>query len=356
MSTFRQLFLLFASVSYLAACPPAPENAGADSGAQICASPSDGSAVVVQSGSLTVTQTEFDAELLSIPERARARYENDKDKGDLANRILLNKALFQKVEAEGLVSDPVVQQAARMAAEKAYVNALFKKLEAEAVSEQAVMAHYEENKARFSRPMVRARHILVKDESLAGTLLAQINAGGDFAALAQEHSEDRGSKGRGGELPWSGRDRWVKEFGDAAFSLAVNEVSPLVQSKYGFHIIQALEKRDMQPIEEVRPGIERLLSRNAVRDYRETVRTDLGLPAPGANRARAGSKSPAPRPAKLPGASQGSQPPGGQAKGSNQAVGTDVKVETLSSPKAKVKATGKADKRPQKAPAKADRK
>ena len=78
-------------------------------------------------------------------------------------------------------------------------------------------------------------------------------------------------------MPWSGRDRWVKEFGDAAFTLAVNEVSPLVQSKYGFHIIQVLEKRDRQPLEEVRPGIERLLSRNAVRDYREAVRTELGL-------------------------------------------------------------------------------
>jgi len=182
--------------------------------------------------------------------------------------------------------------------------------------------------------MVRARHILVKDETLAKSLLKQINGGADFAALAKQHSEDRGSKSRGGELPWSGRDRWVKEFGDAAFILAVNEVSPLVQSKYGFHIIQALEKRDRQPIEEVRPGIERLLSRNAVRDYREAVRTELGLPSPGANRARAGGKPNAPHPAGLP-AVKGSQEPNNRARNQANRSGKDAKAKTLTIPKSK---------------------
>ena len=72
----------------------------------------------------------------------------------------------------------------------------------------------------------------------------------------------------------------VKEFGEAALGLEENALSDLVQSKYGFHIIQLLEKRDKQPLEEVRPGIERLLSRNAVRDYREKLRTEAGLPSP----------------------------------------------------------------------------
>ena len=278
MSRLTVLALLGAAL-FLSACPAGPSAPSADS---LCAPLPDTTEVIGQQGEVTVTKAEFDAELMAIPERARARYEKDKEKAELINRIILNKALFAKVESEGMLADPTIRHSARMAAEKAYVNALFKRLEKDAVSDASVMAHYEENKARFSRPMARVRHILVKDEGLATDIRTKIGAGADFAELAQLHSEDRGSKVRGGELPWATRDRWVKEFGDAVFSLEVNEVSGLVQSKYGFHIIQLLEKREQQPLEEVRPGIERLLSRNAVRDYRDKVRTELGLPAPGA--------------------------------------------------------------------------
>lgn len=282
MTQSRNLLLpLLSALFLLSGCPAATEG-GPAAADNLCSALSDTSAVVGQVGDIVVTQSEFDAELLSIPERARARYQNEKDKGDLTNRILLNKALFNKVAAEGLLDDPTTRLAARIAAEKAYVNALFKKLEADAVSDASVMAHYEENKARFTRPMARARHILVKDEALANSILADIKGGGDFAALAKKHSEDRGSKVRGGELPWATRDRWVPAFAEATFALEVDQITPLVETKYGFHIIQLLEKRDRQPIEEVRPGIERLLSRNAVRDYREAVRLEVGLPAPGA--------------------------------------------------------------------------
>jgi len=307
------LFPLLSALLALTGCPAATES-GPAAGDSLCTSLPDNSAVVGQVGEIVVTQTQFDAELLSIPERARARYQNEKDKGVLTNRILLNKALFNKVESEGLLDDPTTRLAARMAAEKAYVNALFKKLEAQAVSDEAVMAHYEENKARFTRPMARARHILVKDESLANSILTDIRGGADFAVLAEKHSEDRGSKARGGELPWATRDRWVPEFADAAFALEVDQITPLVQSKYGFHIIQLLEKRERQPIEEVRPGIERLLSRNAVRDYREAVRLEVGLPAPGAGGPPSAGRQPSPhggaRTLKLPaGAGAGARVP-----------------------------------------------
>jgi peptidylprolyl isomerase/foldase protein PrsA len=299
--------VLVGTALFISACPAMPPASATDN---LCAELSDSSEVIGQQGDLSATQAELDAELMAIPERARARYEQDKERAELVNRILLNKALFSKVEAEGLLDDPVVRHAARMAAQKAYVNALFKSLEEKAVADAAVMAHYEENQARFARPMARVRHILVKDEGLATDILGKINAGDDFAALAQLHSEDKGSKTRGGELPWATKDRWVKEFGEAAFGLQANEVSDLVQSKYGFHIIQLLEKRDKQPLEEVRPGIERLLSRNAVRDYREKVRTEAGLPSPGAAK---GARRPNPHQrgnVKLPqGAAKGNRVP-----------------------------------------------
>ncbi len=257
-------------------------------GSDICGGSADSSAVVQESGGFKVSQLEWDAELLSIPERARARYDNEKGKQDIAERILLNKALYAKAEEAGVTKDPAVRMAARLAAEKAYITALMSKVEADAASDAAVQKHYEENADKYQRPMVRARHILVKEEALANELLGKIKGGADFSELAKENSEDRGSKAKGGELPWATKDRWVPEFADAAFGANVNDVVGPVQSKFGFHIIQVLEKREMQPMEEVRPGIERVLTRNAVRDYREDVRKSLNLAPAGGRPPTAG--------------------------------------------------------------------
>ncbi len=111
---------------------------------------------------------------------------------------------------------------------------------------------YNENQEQFSNPeQVRASHILLKTEGKeeaavrkqAEAILAQVKAGGDFAALATKHSEDEVSKARGGDLDFFGRGSMVKAFEDAAFSLAPGTISDLVQTTYGFHIIKVVEKR-----------------------------------------------------------------------------------------------------------------
>lgn len=102
---------------------------------------------------------------------------------------------------------------------------------------------------------VRARHILIKvdegaDEAtinekkaLAEQLRERILKGEDFAKLATEYSEDTGSKDKGGDLGFFGKGEMVKEFEDAAFSLKPGEISEVIKSQYGFHIIQVLETK-----------------------------------------------------------------------------------------------------------------
>ena len=270
--------ILLSVLPLLISCTGSTSTPTSSGGADdICGVDSGTSATVLEAAGFKVTQLEWDAELLSIPQRARARYENEKGKQDIAERILLNKALYARAAEAGVVADPEVRMAARLAAEKAYVTALMSKVEADSASDEKVQAHYQENADKYQRPMVRARHILVKDQALANDIFAQVSADGDFAALAKEHSEDRGSKAKGGELPWATRDRWVPEFAAAAFDAELNKPVGPVESKFGYHVIEVLERRDMQPMAEVRPGIERVLTRNAVRDYREEVRTGLGL-------------------------------------------------------------------------------
>lgn len=114
-----------------------------------------------------------------------------------------------------------------------------------------VEARYRDNMAMFSTPeQVRASHILFKtdgkDEATvrkaAEAVLAKVGAGEDFAALAKQYSEDS-SAANGGDLDFFAREAMVKEFSDAAFGQDVGEVSGLVKSQFGFHIIKTTDRR-----------------------------------------------------------------------------------------------------------------
>ncbi|MGK2856238.1 MAG: peptidylprolyl isomerase, partial [Thermoanaerobaculia bacterium] len=117
-----------------------------------------------------------------------------------------------------------------------------------------------------TRESVRAQHILIPvapnvaeaqtsaAKAKADALVAQLRGGADFAKLALEHSEDPGSKTQGGDVGWFERGRMVPEFENAAFSLAIGEISEPVKTQFGFHILRVTEKRPegMRPFEEVR--------------------------------------------------------------------------------------------------------
>lgn len=112
------------------------------------------------------------------------------------------------------------------------------------ITEEKVRDYFEKNRAEFDKPAeVKASHILVKTEEEARGILDQINKGADFAALAREKSTDPGSKDKGGDLGYFTADKMVKPFADAAFALNVGQVSGVVKSDFGFHIIKVTDKK-----------------------------------------------------------------------------------------------------------------
>jgi peptidyl-prolyl cis-trans isomerase D len=133
-----------------------------------------------------------------------------------------------------------------------------------------IQRFYNNNINLYQTPeQVRASHILLnvagKDEEAvrkqAETVLQQVKAGGDFAALAKKFSEDPGSRDQGGDLDYFSRGRMVPEFENAVFALQPGEVSDLIRTQFGFHIIQLVDKRPAvtRTLEEVRPQIEEQL-------------------------------------------------------------------------------------------------
>jgi len=117
---------------------------------------------------------------------------------------------------------------------------------------QEIQAKYDASKQMFSTPeQVRASHILIKtdgknDDAMkkkAEAVMAKVKAGGDFAALAKQYTEDESGKNNGGDLDYFGRGRMDKAFEDAAFALNVGQVSDIVKSQFGFHIIKLTDKK-----------------------------------------------------------------------------------------------------------------
>ncbi|MGI6036606.1 MAG: peptidylprolyl isomerase [Limnochordia bacterium] len=140
------------------------------------------------------------------------------------------------------------------------------------ITEADIEAYFAENKTRFDQPeQVRASHILVDDEALAAEILAQLQEGADFAQLAAEHSIDPGSKERGGDLGFFTEDRMVPEFSAAAFALDVGELSEVVQSTYGYHIILVTDRQEAveATLESSKDQIQQLLRQERARDVNE---------------------------------------------------------------------------------------
>jgi len=116
-------------------------------------------------------------------------------------------------------------------------------------TEATLIAFFEERRTEYDiAEQVRASHILVATEELAQQALAVLASGGNFAALAREISADTGTKEQGGDLGWFGRGRMVPPFEEAAFNTPVGELSGIVRTEYGYHIISVTDyRREQKP-------------------------------------------------------------------------------------------------------------
>jgi len=144
------------------------------------------------------------------------------------------------------------------------------------VTDQEVQQYYTQHQKDYQvEDQVKVRHILIKVDQNADAkadaaarqkaedILKQLHNGGNFAELAKKNSDDPGSKEQGGELGFIKHGVTVPEFDKAAFALQPGQISDLVRTKFGYHIIQAEEKQTAhtRSLEEVKPTIVSVLTR-----------------------------------------------------------------------------------------------
>ncbi|PLX50433.1 MAG: hypothetical protein C0613_04205 [Desulfobulbaceae bacterium] len=145
------------------------------------------------------------------------------------------------------------------------------------IEDEEINSYYQQNISTYQKPEQRtARHILIKadgtndDESKARAeeILAQLRNGADFSELARKFSEDPGTAGQGGALGTFSRGQMVPAFDEAVFGLAEGEISDLVKTRFGYHIIevQSVTPARTTPLAEVKESITHTLKEQQAKE------------------------------------------------------------------------------------------
>jgi peptidyl-prolyl cis-trans isomerase C len=165
------------------------------------------------------------------------------------DQLVDRTALADEARKQGLQNDPAVQAAIARATDQALQNALLRKEIAPSISDAAIQARYDaEYKNKSGEEEVHARHILVATEAEAKQIIAELQKGADFTAIAKQHSTEPGAAQSGGDLGWFKKGDMLPAFSEAAFSLKPGQIDPNpVHTQYGWHVIQVLETRTAPP-------------------------------------------------------------------------------------------------------------
>ncbi|MBC7544657.1 MAG: peptidylprolyl isomerase [Candidatus Sericytochromatia bacterium] len=126
------------------------------------------------------------------------------------------------------------------------------------VTEPVAAAYYKDHANEFQKDFeVQASHILVPSQEEANRIKAELDKGGDFAALAKQYSKDPGSGAKGGDLGFFGKGKMVPIFEQTAFNAKVGVVSAPVKSQFGYHLIKVTDRHEagMQPFEAMKKQV-----------------------------------------------------------------------------------------------------
>jgi len=227
----------------------------------------EGQRVVAKVNQVDVTYDDFKIRL-QILEQERGPVPPERY-GEILRALVREEVLYQAAVAQHLDEEAIVKQRAEVARRQVIIEErLRRKVEASTqVSDDEARKAYEQNQSLFSSETVGVSHIMVKTQSDAEAVQAELKAGKTFADVAKEKSQDQGSAEKGGELGTVGRGQTEPEFEAAAFALKEGELSGIVKTQYGYHILKGgPHATTVQPFEEVKDKLREMLAKQKQRD------------------------------------------------------------------------------------------
>jgi EpsD family peptidyl-prolyl cis-trans isomerase len=220
----------------------------------------DAKRVVARVNQVEITYAEFQRRLEGLQQqRGPVRPEQFKE---VVHGMVQEEILLQDATTEGLDQEAAVKARLEQARRQVLIQTLLqRKVIAQAqVTDEEARKMYEDNKPLFSTETMRVSHIMVKTEAEAEAILTELEAGKDFAELAKAKSQDTGSAEKGGDLGELRRGQAVQEFEEAAFRLKEGELSPVVKTQYGYHILKGgAHVAAVAPFDEVKGRIRQSL-------------------------------------------------------------------------------------------------
>jgi peptidyl-prolyl cis-trans isomerase C len=238
----------------------------------------DGQALVEVNGA-SITTGDFNRELKNLPEYLKAMADTPEGRKEMLDTMVIRELILQQATKDGLDKSSEIEEKLKDLKKRLIVESfLKKKVETESqVSDADLQKFYEANKEKFKTgEQIRASHILVKTEKEAKDVLTQIKAGGNFEELAKKYSVDS-SSAKGGDLGWFGKGSMVPVFEKAAMSLKEGQVSDVVKSDFGFHIIKLTGKRPagIRPLDEVKDQIKGAIMPSKQQEIFQKIKEDL---------------------------------------------------------------------------------
>jgi len=211
--------------------------------------------ILASFGGQTITLGEFNQLWEQVPED----YKLQLDKSMVLDQMISEKLLIQETKNMGLEEDKDVLEQIKKMTEQILVQALIEReiLNKVKVNDEEVLEYYEQNKDSFTeKEQVHLYNILLETEEEAQNILEQLKAGEDFSEIAIEKSSGP-SAAQGGDLGYVAKGTIIPEIEEVVFALESEELSEVVKTDFGFHILKISDKKaeTVKTLEEVKEEI-----------------------------------------------------------------------------------------------------